>query len=77
VTAYISGAAYVLVGYTIRLVLYCVVYAAVYVLVVGMVLDDRSERFFKRQKQWLLSKERDDTDIGVPQQNTVQITVKQ
>jgi hypothetical protein len=73
VTAYISGAAYILVSYTIRIVLYGVVYTAVYVFIVGMVLDDRSEKFFKRQKQWLLSEERDE----VPQQNTVQITVNQ
>jgi hypothetical protein len=70
VTAYISGAAYVVVGYTIRLVLYCVVYAAVYVFIVGLVLDDRSERF--REKQWLLE-ERDDSEVGVQQQSTVQV----
>jgi hypothetical protein len=68
----ISGAAYVVVGYTIRLVVYCVVYAAVYVFIVALVLDDRSERFFKREKQWLLE-EREDSEIGVPQQSTVQV----
>jgi hypothetical protein len=58
VTAYISGAAYVVVGYTIRLVVYCVVYAAVYVFIVGLVLDDRSERLFKRES---MPEQRDDT----------------
>jgi hypothetical protein len=52
VTAYISGVAYVLVGYTIRLVVYCVVYTAVYVYVVALVLDDRAERFFNSEKRW-------------------------
>jgi hypothetical protein len=49
VAAYISGAAYILVSYTIRIVLYGVVYAAAWVFIVGLVLDDRSERFFKRE----------------------------
>jgi hypothetical protein len=62
VTAFISGATYVLVGYTIRLVVYCVVYAAVYVFIVALVLDDRSERFFKRERRWLMSEKTDDTN---------------
>jgi hypothetical protein len=74
VTAYISGVAYVLVGYTIRLVVYCAVYTAVYVFIIGLVLDDRSERFFKRDRQGLLSEKSDDTwlmsensdDTGLP-----------
>jgi hypothetical protein len=45
----ISGATYILVSYTIRFVLYSVVYAAVWVFIVGLVLDDRSERLLKRE----------------------------
>jgi hypothetical protein len=61
VTAYISGVAYVLIGYTIRLVVYWVVYTAVYVYIVALVLDERSDKFFKPDRQGLLSEKSDDT----------------
>jgi hypothetical protein len=73
VTAYILGGTYLLVGYTLRVVVYCVVYAAVYVFIVALVLDDRSERLFKGEKQWLLSEERNDSDMEVSHQSTIQV----
>jgi hypothetical protein len=61
VIAVISGAAYIVVGYTIRLVVYCVVYTAVYVYVIALVLDDKSERFFNREKRWPMLEKGDDS----------------
>jgi hypothetical protein len=62
VTACISGVAYILVSYTIRFVLYAVVYTAVWVFIVGMFLNDRSEGLLKRDSRWPTTEESDDTN---------------
>jgi hypothetical protein len=62
-SVYISGIAYVLIGYTIRLVVYCVIYAAVSLVLICLAIDDRSERFFKSERQGMLEKS---DDTGLP-----------
>jgi hypothetical protein len=65
VIGYISGVAYVMVSYTIRFVLYAVIYTAAWVVIVGMVLDDKSERFLKREspKAENMPEKSDDTEF--------------